>query len=375
MDIKNNVLKNEEVAIFKLRQLYGKYGYSQYKMSKFEEYDLYVRNKDFLVSDSIITFTDTNGKLLALKPDVTLSIIKNTKDTGNYVNKVYYNENVYRISKGSHSYKEIMQSGLECIGEIDAYNIYEVLMLAAESLISISDDCVLDISDLDILSDVIDNIGISAENKKNILKCVSEKNTHEIANICNSENIPEDKCNILKKLVLTYGEPNKVIKTLEEDIAPYTKKENIELLKTIIASLENNGYGSRVRIDFSVINDMSYYNGIVFKGFINNIPTGVLSGGQYDKLMKKMGKKSRAIGFAVYLDMLERFNETDKLFDIDTIILYKDGDDLNSLNDAIKMLTENGKSVMAQKSVPADIKYKQLLKLNDKGVIIIENHA
>ncbi|MBE6671223.1 MAG: hypothetical protein E7593_03365 [Ruminococcaceae bacterium] len=375
MDIKTNVLKNEEIAIFKLRQLYGKYGYSQYKMSKFEEYDLYVRNKDFLVSDSIITFTDTNGKLLALKPDVTLSIIKNTKDTGNYVNKVYYNENVYRISKGSHSYKEIMQSGLECIGEIDAYNIYEVLMLAAESLISISDDCVLDISDLDILSDVIDNIGISAENKKNILKCVSEKNTHEIANICNSENIPEDKCNILKKLVLTYGEPNKVIKTLEEDIAPYTKKENIELLKTIIVALENNGYGSRVRIDFSVINDMSYYNGIVFKGFINNIPTGVLSGGQYDKLMKKMGKKSRAIGFAVYLDMLERFNETDKIFDIDTIILYKDGDDLNSLNDTIKMLTENGKSVMAQKSVPADVKYKQLLKLNDKGVIIIENHA
>ena len=31
MDIKTNVLKNEEIAIFKLRQLYGKYGYSQYK--------------------------------------------------------------------------------------------------------------------------------------------------------------------------------------------------------------------------------------------------------------------------------------------------------------------------------------------------------
>ena len=91
MDIKETVLKNEEKAIFRLRQLYGKYGYSQYKMSKFEEYDLYVRNKDFLVSDSIITFTDTNGKLLALKPDVTLSIIKNTKDEKNKVNKVYYN--------------------------------------------------------------------------------------------------------------------------------------------------------------------------------------------------------------------------------------------------------------------------------------------
>ena len=78
-----NVLKNDEKAIFKLRTIYQKYGYTQYKMSKFEEYDLYVRNKKFLVSDNIITFTDTDGKLMALKPDVTLSIIKNTKDEKN----------------------------------------------------------------------------------------------------------------------------------------------------------------------------------------------------------------------------------------------------------------------------------------------------
>ena len=70
----------EEKVTFALRDLFSSYGYSRYKMSRFEEYDLYVRNKDFLISDSVITFTDTNGKLMALKPDVTLSIIKNGKD-------------------------------------------------------------------------------------------------------------------------------------------------------------------------------------------------------------------------------------------------------------------------------------------------------
>ena len=49
MEISSKVLKKDDIAIFKLRELYRKYGYSQYKMSKFEEYDLYVRNKDFLV--------------------------------------------------------------------------------------------------------------------------------------------------------------------------------------------------------------------------------------------------------------------------------------------------------------------------------------
>ena len=77
MELKSEYMRTEEKVIFALRELYSKYGYAQFKMSKFEEYDLYVKNKDFLVSDSVITFNDTNGKLLALKPDVTLSIIKN----------------------------------------------------------------------------------------------------------------------------------------------------------------------------------------------------------------------------------------------------------------------------------------------------------
>ena len=375
MDIRETVFKNEEIAIFKLRQLYGKYGYSQYKMSKFEEYDLYVRNKDFLVSDSVITFTDTNGKLLALKPDVTLSIIKNTKDEKNTVNKVYYNENVYRISKGAHSFKEIMQSGLECIGDIDNYNIYEVLMLACESLKTISDDCVLDISNLGILSDVIENINISEENRKFVLKCAGEKNVHEIARICKEEQIPDNKTNALKKLISTYGSPEKVLGILKTELSEFVEKKKVDDLSAIIDALVENGYGDMIRIDFSVINDMNYYNGIVFKGFINTIPTGVLSGGQYDKLMQKMGRKTGAIGFAVYLDMLERFNETEKGFDVDTVILYTDGDDITSLNNAIKMMADNGKSVMAQKAVPNDIKYKQLLKLNNKGVVILENNA
>ena len=92
-------------AVARLGSLYSQYGYVPYQMSKFEEYDLYVRNKDFLISDSVITFTDTTGKLMALKPDVTLSIIKNSADVQSGVQKVYYRENVYRVSKGTKPLK------------------------------------------------------------------------------------------------------------------------------------------------------------------------------------------------------------------------------------------------------------------------------
>ena len=36
------ILKSEEKAVFALRSLYRKYGYSPYKMSKFEEYEYYL---------------------------------------------------------------------------------------------------------------------------------------------------------------------------------------------------------------------------------------------------------------------------------------------------------------------------------------------
>ena len=65
MKIDNSLLKSDEKTVFKLRSLYGKYGYSRFRMSKFEEYELYVQNKNFLTSDHIVTFTE-NGKLLAL---------------------------------------------------------------------------------------------------------------------------------------------------------------------------------------------------------------------------------------------------------------------------------------------------------------------
>jgi ATP phosphoribosyltransferase regulatory subunit HisZ len=67
-------LKEHEKLLYTLRELYRQYGYHSFRMSKFEKYELYARNKDFLVSDRVITFNDMNGDLLALKPDVTLSI-------------------------------------------------------------------------------------------------------------------------------------------------------------------------------------------------------------------------------------------------------------------------------------------------------------
>ncbi len=348
------VLNSDEKASFELRALYRSYGYLPYKMSKFEEYDLYVRNKDFLVSDNVITFTDTNGRLMALKPDVTLSIIKNGRDLPGQVEKVYYNENVYRISKGTHAYKEIMQTGLECIGDIDDYRISEVVTLAVESLKKISDQSVLDLSHLGIVSALLEEANLSAEGTKEMFTFLSEKNLHGAMEICKNEGISETFTQQVRTLITTYGSPARVLpllKTLSPAVQPAVAQ-----LETVVQALSENGLAGKIRIDFSVIHDMSYYNGIVFRGFVAGIPTGILSGGEYDKLLKKMGRKSKAIGFAVYLDLLEDLTE-DSEYDVDTVLLYDGTDSPAAVAAALRMLAKEG-TVTALRTISPKMKYR-----------------
>lgn len=299
-----NVLEESEKITFALRSIYKKYGYRKYKMSKFEEYDLYSSNKDFLVSDSVITFTDTNGKLMALKPDVTLSIIKNSSDTEGAVHKIFYNENVYRISKGTGSFKEIPQAGVECIGAIDEACISEVIGLAEESLKVLEKPYAIEISNLDILKCFVGRITDNDETKRMIMKCICEKNVHELYVICKNAGADESDTGNLVSLLGLFGNGKTVLPKLKVLCENNGLKEIYDRFEKVIDGLDSDG----LQIDFSVTGDINYYNGIVFKGYIEGIPDSIISGGQYGELMKKMGKKSKAIGFAVYLDLLERLD-------------------------------------------------------------------
>lgn len=372
--MKNVQLLPSEKMVFLLRELYDKYGYSRYKMNKFEEYDLYAKNKDFLISDSVITFTDTDGKLMALKPDVTLSIVKNTKDIEDAVQKLYYNENVYRVSKGTRSFKEITQVGLEAIGDIDRYCIFEVISLAAQSLACTERKCILEISHLGILSDVINYAGIPESDVRKAVRFIGEKNVHELLAFCESLGIDKEKADLLSRAAKVYGTPCDVLPWIRENLKNAVKEKNIEAFENVIGALSRGKNSDMIRIDFSVIDDLRYYNGFVFKGFVEGIPSSVLSGGQYDALMKNMKRKSGAIGFAVYLDSFENAESASE-YDVDVLLLYSENSDISLLKNKADEIIAGGESVLMQKNKPSGLKYKRLISLKDKEVTDIENNA
>lgn len=374
MSTAQNVLQGDERAALALRALYRDHGYTQYKMNKFEEYDLYVRNKDFLISDNVITFTDTSGKLLALKPDVTLSIVKNSGcESG--VEKVYYQENVYRVSGRTHAFREIMQVGLECIGNIDDYCLFEVLTLAAKSLTAISKDAVLDVSHLGIVSAVLDGLGVSGNVRGELLCRIGEKNLHELTAIATANGVAPEGLSALTALVTSYGKPCEVLSVLVPLIKDFVPEKMLTSFSALLTALEKSPAGDIVRLDFSVVGDIGYYNGLVFKGFVAGVPEGLLSGGEYNGLMRKMGKNQNAIGFAVYLDALERLLDNGSEYDVDTVVLYDSAADLSLLSEAIESLTAAGQTVMARRAVPEKLRYQRLLKFDSKEGKLLEANA
>ena len=359
--IEKKYLKGEEKIVLSLRTLYSKYGYLPFKMSKFEEYDLYAKNKEFLVSDSVITFTDTNGKLLALKPDVTLSIIKNATGVSGVKEKVYYSENVYRISGSTRQYKEIMQTGLECIGDIDLYDVCEVITLAKKSLESISKSYVLELSHMGIISSLIESINTSDDFKAEVLELIKKKSIHEIEACASRYGVSDSNSSLLTALASTYGEPTEVISRLEKmDVSADFKKACYDL-KELCSLIDTKN----VRLDFSIVNDMNYYNEIVFNGFIDGVCECVLFGGRYDKLLHKMNKHAGGIGFAIYTDLLENLTKEKKGYDVDVLLLYKDTTPYSRVCEAVDWFVSQGKTVSAQKTIPQRLRYKEIKEMED----------
>lgn len=130
--------------------------------------------------------------------------------------------------------------------------------------------------------------------------------------------------------------------------------------------LESGGWTESVRLDFSVGSDLGYYSGVVFRGYLEGIPTSVLSGGQYDKLPRKMGRRSRAIGFAIYLDMLQQRSGEEDTQDIDTLIVHDGSVNTALLAQAAAKAAEQG-SVLVSTSIPKDRTWNQIKRF-EKGV-------
>ena len=329
-----------------LNQLYEGYGYRKFRMSKFEDYDLYAQNKDFLKSGHIITFTDVDGELKALKPDITLSIMKNNNGSSE---KVYYNENVYREMGGT--FKEILQVGVESVGQIDPYAEAEVIALAAKSLEILSEDYVLDLSDVSFIRCLLGGMNLSQGDQEQALTLIAQKNAPGIQAMADRGILSAQDAQAIQELMGIYAPLKEGIAQAGRLARDNQSWEILRQLSVTASMLEAFGLNGRIRLDFSLVNSMDYYNGVIFQGFLPNIPFPALSGGRYDNLPRKMGKQVGAIGFALYMGRLEQYFSQERQYDADLLLTYGPDADLAKLAAFAEQIRSKGCTVRCEREM------------------------
>lgn len=369
--MEQTTLRREERALSVLRALYGRHGYAPSKVGPFEQYDFYAENRSFLQSEGILTFTDLSGRLMALKPDVTLSIVKNAREGERAFQKSYYHENVYRAARGEKVFREIMQAGLECVGSLDACQEGEVLYLARESLRLIDKEAILDVSHMGLAEGLLDEAGLPPPSRAGVTAAIRVKNAGEVERLCGANGVDAQLTEKIVRLSTLYGpfeaafDEARALDVNEKTAMALAELSNLYELSCLM------GGGADTRLDLSLSNDLSYYTGLIFQGFVPGIPGAMLSGGRYDNLLRRLGKQLGGVGFAVYLGLLSDYDEAEDA-ECDILLEYGNDTDLRALAKAARMLTESGQSVRMEKEAAGPIPCRRRLRMTDRGLEIVE---
>ena len=299
-------LQPKERASFALRALYEAAGCRKYHMGRFEEYGLYQANRSFLSSEQVITFTDLDGRLLALKPDVTLSIAKTAQPAPGETLRYYYHENVYRPSAESHTFKEISQMGLEMLGAVGEAQVQQAVCLAARSLDALGAEWVLEVSHMGYLFGLFDALGVPDAARAKLLEKLREKNAHELRAAAGAAGLADAAADILCSVLNLCGSYADTLAKAAALCRNDAMRAAVAELEALAVPLEKAG--GVIRLDMTLAGEMEYYNGLVFQGYLKALPRPLLKGGRYDLLMQKFTPGAGAIGFAVYLDELDRLS-------------------------------------------------------------------
>ncbi len=362
MDIKIDSFRKTEQLTYILRKLFEQYGFERYSMNHMEEFSFYMENLNFLQNKEVITFTDLDGRLMALKPDITLSIVKNTNATPDCLTKLYYTENVFRPSKNGREFKEIRQMGLEAIGNVTDYTIIETLTLAAKSLAAISPNYILSITHLGLVSGLLKEMALDDFSEQKLLGCIQTKNEHDARRLMEKAEVPNSLIERLCAFIQLPADFEAVFSQL-----PAICAENAEMRKAVdqLSLIHETISDYPVCFESTLISDTNYYNGIVMQGYIKEIPEVVLSGGQYDHLLSRMDKSDlHAIGFALYFNVIEPWFRIEKTTINLTAVLYDSKTPLAEIKKAVEaVISADDQKVIACTKIPENITPEKVIDL------------
>ena len=304
----------------RLRKIFRSFGYREVQTPTFEHLELFTAKSGESIVNEMYVFRDKSGRELALRPELTAPVIRMYYEKLKREPKplkLFYFGNCYRYDRPQKArYREFTQAGCELIGYNSDLYLAELIALAHNALKKIGlNDIELRIGNLDLVSEMLDKIGVEERIRKEIFPLIDKK--------CFEE---------MKRILLEKGFSEREIENLEnffdcnelEELKEFVDNESVSNFERILSYLELFGVKD-FKVDMSIVRGLDYYQGLVFEidfPFLG-AEKQICGGGCYE-LLSIFGKETLpTAGFAIGFDrVMIALEETSFSFPDDRIDVY-----------------------------------------------------
>lgn len=306
--------KTEKNLGERISALYEKRGYGSVSTPALEYYDVFNFDSQTIAEENMFKLTDKSGRLVVIRPDNTTPLARiaatRLKNAPRPL-KLCYNQNVYRIS-GDYSGKrsEFSQVGIEIIGGSPEKADLEAIVTALRTLREMGDfygggiSYKLELGHAQFCRALLDSFGLDDEKRLAVTKYISAKNSSSLDVIFGEGEEMKNIMEKVRRIPRLYGSKSVISKARELCAGVLEAESALDYLEKVYDILDENGFSENISIDLATVNDMDYYTGVVFRGYLDYTGETVLGGGRYDNLMSNFGENEGATGFGVNLSLV-----------------------------------------------------------------------
>jgi len=267
---------------------------------------------DIEQNDALYKFFDREGRILALRPELTMSIARlvSTRMRGaDFPLRLCYGADVYRNTTVRH--REFRQVGVELVGSDHELADAEVIALAVESLAGVGlKNYQFNLGHMGIFLGLMLEAGVDEGTQARLEEALARKDMVGVESWVRRSGLPTRVQELLLRLPHFHGGEEILDEVLDWSERPAIR-EAVERLRKIYRYLNYFGVQENVSLDLGILRGFSYYTGAIFEGYVPGIGFPVVEGGRYDTLYADFGVSLPATGFAIHLgNLLEQFSNT-----------------------------------------------------------------
>ncbi len=323
---------NKSVIEKKMAEYFHLSGYEKVDTPMFEYLDVINSKVGSIKVEQMIKFIDHTGKILALRPDMTIPIarmsstrMKDEKEP----QRLFYQGNIFR-SKGESQMmqRECTQSGVELLGVKGPQGDAEVIALAIETLKrSGLEGFTIDIGQVEFFKGLMEEAGLNSRQIEELRDYVDQKSMLSIELFIKENELNSNLEQIIMQLPTLYGK-QEVLENAKNITSNKRALNALYTLNEVYEYLKAFGLDEYISFDLGMLYSIDYYTGLIFRGITDYLGSPMLSGGRYDTLTQEFGCQREATGFAIeinsVLKAIERQGNILQLQGIDVLVSSND---------------------------------------------------